>query len=98
MLAAAKKYSDFVVVTSDNPRTGSPQSIIDEILGGVAPGKQIHVEVDRKTAIAFALARAKPKDIVLIAGKGHENFQFIGTTQYPFDDVLITKEILGEKR
>ena len=95
LLAAAAAQSDFAVVTSDNPRTEPPQSIIEDILSGFPAGfTQFHIESDRRRAIDFALAEAKPGDCVLIAGKGHEAEQIIGTERLPFDDREVTRELL----
>jgi len=75
---AAGEGSDFVVVTSDNPRSEDPEAIIAEILPGIAAtGVRYLVEPDRASAIALALAESKPGDVVLIAGKGHENEQIL---------------------
>jgi UDP-N-acetylmuramoyl-L-alanyl-D-glutamate--2,6-diaminopimelate ligase len=78
--------SDWVVVTSDNPRTEDPQAIIQEILQGIQEASHYEVEVDRKKAIFKAIAMAQPGDLVLIAGKGHEDYQILGTTKIHFDD------------
>jgi UDP-N-acetylmuramoyl-L-alanyl-D-glutamate--2,6-diaminopimelate ligase len=95
LLAAAASRSDFAVVTSDNPRTESPQTIIEDILSGFPAGfTQFHIESDRRRAIDFALAEAKPGDCVLIAGKGHEAEQIIGTERLPFDDREVTRELI----
>lgn len=86
-MAQAVLGADLIVVTSDNPRTEDPQRIIDDILAGFAPSfPPLHVEPDRKAAIAWTLAEAHPGDCVLIAGKGHETEQIIGTQRFPFDD------------
>lgn len=85
---AAARRADVCVVTSDNPRTEDPRSIVDQIVPGVLAGgaKEHVVEVDRRTAIGLALARATAGDTVLIAGKGHEDYQILGTTKIHFDD------------
>ncbi len=86
-MAQAVLGADLIVVTSDNPRTEDPQRIIEDILAGFAPSfPPLHVEPDRKAAIAWTLAEAQPSDCVLIAGKGHETEQIIGTQRFPFDD------------
>ncbi|HLQ45178.1 MAG TPA: cyanophycin synthetase, partial [Planctomycetaceae bacterium] len=86
-MADAVLGADLIVVTSDNPRTESPQRIIDDILAGFAPRcPRLHVDPDRKAAIAWTLQHARPGDCVLIAGKGHETEQIIGTQRFPFDD------------
>lgn len=84
MGAAVADYADLAVVTSDNPRTEQPQSIIDMILPAVP--NPFFVDVDRQRAIRAAVAEAVPGDIVLIAGKGHEDYQILGTTKIHFDD------------
>ncbi len=84
MGAAVAELADLAVVTSDNPRTEDPRTIIDQILPGVP--KPFFVDVDRRTAIRAAIAEATPGDVVLIAGKGHEDYQILGTTKIHFDD------------
>jgi UDP-N-acetylmuramoyl-L-alanyl-D-glutamate--2,6-diaminopimelate ligase len=89
MARAAFKYSDAVYVTSDNPRTESPGAIIDEIVAGfpAVDGPPVIVEPDRRAAIERILGDAEAGDVVLIAGKGHENYQIVGQTKHHFDDV-----------
>jgi UDP-N-acetylmuramoyl-L-alanyl-D-glutamate--2,6-diaminopimelate ligase len=88
--------SDIAVITSDNPRSEDPESIIAEIVAGIeGSGAQVVVEVDRRTAIRKALAQAGPRDLVLIAGKGHEQGQeFEGGRKLPFDDREVAREEL----
>ncbi|MGC8769143.1 UDP-N-acetylmuramoyl-L-alanyl-D-glutamate--2,6-diaminopimelate ligase [Calditerrivibrio sp.] len=86
MAKVAEVYSDIVIVTSDNPRTEDPNAIIDEILTGFEDRSKVLVEPDRRIAIKKACDEAKAGDIVLIAGKGHEDYQIIGKTKYHFDD------------
>jgi UDP-N-acetylmuramoyl-L-alanyl-D-glutamate--2,6-diaminopimelate ligase len=94
---AAGEGSDFVVVTSDNPRTEEPLAILAEIEPGLkASGIKYTVEPDRAAAIRLALHEAKPGDVVLLAGKGHEKEQIIGFTTVPFDDVEVALSALGE--
>ena len=93
------ELADFGILTSDNPRTEDPQQIIQEVLPGLVSkawkeGSNYRVEVDRKKAIALALKEAKPGDIVLIAGKGHEDYQIIGKTKIHFDDREVVREYL----
>ena len=84
MGAAVAAKADLAVVTSDNPRTEDPRAILDMILPAVpAP---FYVDVDRRTAIRAAVAEATPGDVVVIAGKGHEDYQILGTTKVHFDD------------
>jgi UDP-N-acetylmuramoyl-L-alanyl-D-glutamate--2,6-diaminopimelate ligase len=86
----AEELSDVVVVTSDNPRTEEPDQIVTDIEEGM---KRPHLrEVNRKLAIELALEKATPEDIVLIAGKGHETYQIIGTEQFPFDDAEVVRD------
>jgi len=84
MGAAVAELADLAVVTSDNPRTEDPRTILDQILPGVP--RPFLVEVDRAIAIRAAIAEAVPGDVVVIAGKGHEDYQIVGTTKHHFDD------------
>ena len=84
MGAAVAELADLSVVTSDNPRTEDPRAIIDQILPGVP--RPFLVEVDRKIAIRAAIAEAVPGDVVVVAGKGHEDYQIVGATKHHFDD------------
>lgn len=95
MGAIAAKGSDLVFVTSDNPRSEEPQSIIRDILAGIPENAaHIRVEPDRKTAIACALKEAGPGDIVLLAGKGQETYQILQSGKIHFDEREIVREIL----
>ncbi len=86
MAAIAARLSDRVVVTSDNPRTEDPQQILDDVVAGIPAGSDLLVEADRAKAIASAIAEAEPNDLVLVAGKGHEDYQILGTEKVHFDD------------
>ena len=86
MGAIAARLADAVVVTSDNPRTEDPQQILTDVVAGIPAGTELQVEADRASAIAGAIAAARPQDLVLIAGKGHEDYQILGTTKIHFDD------------
>jgi UDP-N-acetylmuramoyl-L-alanyl-D-glutamate--2,6-diaminopimelate ligase len=95
MAEVAHRLADAVVVTSDNPRTEDPEAIIDDICIALPPGSYERIE-DRRTAIASAIAMADPaRDVVLLAGKGHETYQIRGTTSYPFDEGAIVRGLLG---
>lgn len=95
LLGKAAMEADLPVVTSDNPRTEDPRSIIDDILAGFAgQRRQPYVEADRERAIRWALQHACPGDAVLIAGKGHETEQITGTLRQPFDDRETARECL----
>lgn len=98
MARAALAGSDLVVLTSDNPRTENPEAILDDAQAGIPDAKlgvTLFREVDRKKGIAKALELAKPGDVVLIAGKGHEDYQILGTKKVPFSDFEVVGEILG---
>ena len=87
MGAVAGELADIAVVTSDNPRTEPPEAIIADILPGLEGGSaQIHVEPDRRKAIAWALSQGSPGDVIVLAGKGHETYQEIGGVRYPLDE------------
>jgi len=92
MGAAAKKLSDTVIITSDNPRTEEPLAIINEILNGIHDVTGVEVIADRKEAICHALSQCSEGDIVLIAGKGHEDYQIIGKEKIHFDDREVVEE------
>ncbi len=98
---AAAEGADLVIVTSDNPRTEPPEAIIAEILPGLE-GVAFEQDVNRRSAIARALELAEPGDAVLLAGKGHEDYQIIGTERRPFDEAVVVRELLagsgGESR
>jgi UDP-N-acetylmuramoyl-L-alanyl-D-glutamate--2,6-diaminopimelate ligase len=100
MARTAQQLADVVYVTSDNPREEQPQAILDEIVAGFSKnsGKTIVVEPDRRLMIERALADCGKGDVLLIAGKGHENYQIIGTTKHHFDDVEeATRAIQGHE-
>ena len=81
----ATRLSDYTILTSDNPRTEDPQKIMDDILKGVSINNY-EVEHDRKTAIKKGIEMLQPEDILLILGKGHEDYQIIGHTKIHLDD------------
>ena len=86
MGAIAAKLADQLVVTSDNPRTEDPQQILDDVVAGIPGESSCVVVADRAEAIAQAIGQAQAGDLVLIAGKGHEDYQILGTTKVHFDD------------
>ncbi len=92
----AEKYCDKVVITSDNPRTEDPQQILTDILTGInaLDSKKIIVESDRTIAIEQAILNSWPDDVIVIAGKGHEDYQIIGTEKHHFDDREKAKDAL----
>jgi UDP-N-acetylmuramoyl-L-alanyl-D-glutamate--2,6-diaminopimelate ligase len=92
---AAGRGSNFVVLTSDNPRSEDPCAIInDAVVGLQKSGVKYTVEADRRKAIGLAIAEARPGDIVLLAGKGHEKVQVTRDGSHPFDDVEVAREVL----
>jgi UDP-N-acetylmuramoyl-L-alanyl-D-glutamate--2,6-diaminopimelate ligase len=99
MAAIAQKLADKVYVTSDNPRTEMPLAIITDIVAGfTADFKQtVVIEPDRRTAIERVLGDARAGDIVLLAGKGHENYQIVGATKHHFDDVEEATRVLSAR-
>jgi UDP-N-acetylmuramoyl-L-alanyl-D-glutamate--2,6-diaminopimelate ligase len=95
---AAEKLADCAVVTSDNPRYEDPQEIVAEILDGFQQPADAQVIIDRTEAIYWALAQAQPGDCLLIAGKGHEDYQVVGDERIPLDDRQIAQQWLYEVR
>ncbi len=93
----AAELSDLVWITSDNPRTEDPSAIISEIVAGAKGQARCEVEPDRKRAIFKAISKAATGDLVLIAGKGHEDYQILGTTKIHFDDREVAAEALAAK-
>ena len=90
--------ADVAIVTSDNPRSENPLTIIDEIVGGMSASHcESIIEPDRAAAIQRALELARPGDSVLIAGKGHENEQIIDGRHLPFDDRQVSRAFLSER-
>ena len=99
MAQEAVKQSDTVILTSDNPRDEEPQAIIDDMLAGLdtTQRKKVLTIVDRKEAIRTAAMMAKKGDVILVAGKGHENYQEINGVKHHFDDHEVIREIFGIK-
>ena len=99
MAAVAEQFADLIYVTSDNPRTEKPLDIIDDILKGFSnpSADNITIEPERKKAIELAVKAAAAGDIILIAGKGHENYQIIGSEKYHFSDIETAAEFLNLK-
>ncbi len=97
MARAAAKYSDYLIVTSDNPRTEDPAAIIREIVVGLEGSTVPYTVIEnRKEAIGYAIRTAQKDDLILLAGKGHEDYQIIGKTKYHFDEKEIVKEFLEQ--
>jgi UDP-N-acetylmuramoyl-L-alanyl-D-glutamate--2,6-diaminopimelate ligase len=104
MGAVAGRLSDLIVITSDNPRHEDPERIIEEIRRGITPDTRRDAAqgllsiADRRAAIMKAIGLARPGDLVLLAGKGHEQYQVIGDEQLPFDDAAVAREALAKRR
>ncbi|HEY8535646.1 MAG TPA: cyanophycin synthetase, partial [Vicinamibacterales bacterium] len=113
MGAVAGRMSDIVIVTSDNPRSEDPERIVEDVLRGIpgaarSAGRQpktgpaqkpeVYAIVDRAAAIGRAIDEARPGDLVIVAGKGHEKTQVIGDRVLPFDDVAVSREALRRRR
>lgn len=91
--------ADLTIITSDNPRCEEPQAIIDDIKIGIGKTAGEYVEIcDRKEAIAYAIDHGEPGDIIVLAGKGHEDYQEINGVKYPMDERVLIQEILAERR
>ncbi len=90
----ASEIADYVVITSDNPRSESPEAIVADIMEGIA-GKNYTVVLDRAEAIEKAVSIAKKGDVILVAGKGHEDYQIIGNRRIHFDDREVVRKVLG---
>ena len=93
----SSRLADVVVLTSDNPRSEDPMSIIGQIRAGLSPGTEVVVEPDRSRAIRLAVGLAEPGDVVLLAGKGHETTQTAGGRTWPFDDRVESRRALAER-
>ena len=91
---AVARWADIAVLTSDNPRHEEPLAILDDIRPGLAACPQVVEEVDRRKAIARAIALMRPGDALLVAGKGHEDYQIIGDVKHPFSDQAVIREVL----
>jgi UDP-N-acetylmuramoyl-L-alanyl-D-glutamate--2,6-diaminopimelate ligase len=98
MGSVAARLSDLAVVTSDNPRDEDPRTIAEEVLGGIPGGRdnpRVVVELDREVAIRRALDAARPGDVVVVAGKGHETYQETAGKRVPFDDAVEARRALS---
>ena len=98
MARAASERADLTVVTSDNPRTEDPTAILAEVLAGIVPGREAIAIEGRREAVAHAIRVARPGDTVVIAGKGHEDYQILGRTKVPMDDRELAREALARKK
>jgi UDP-N-acetylmuramoyl-L-alanyl-D-glutamate--2,6-diaminopimelate ligase len=92
------KLADFTIITSDNPRFEEPQAIIDDIKTGINKTAGSYIEIiDRKEAIRYAIKNGEPGDIIILAGKGHEDYQEIKGVKHPMDERVLIEEILREE-
>ena len=91
----AERLADFAIVTSDNPRFEEPMEIIRQILAGMKKDNHVVIE-NRRDAIRFALEHARKDDVIVLAGKGHEDYQEIRGVKHPFDEKVIVEELLAE--
>ncbi|SQA97455.1 UDP-N-acetylmuramoyl-L-alanyl-D-glutamate--2,6-diaminopimelate ligase [Cedecea neteri] len=91
----AEQYADVVVVTDDNPRTEEPKSIVDDILTGMLDAGRAHVVLGRAEAVTNAIMQAKENDVVLLAGKGHEDYQIVGNRRLDYSDRVTAARLLG---
>ena len=92
-----ERLADKIVVTTDNPRNEDPKKIIEEILAGLTNADKATVIEDRAAAIAWTIAEADPSDVVLIAGKGHEDYQEVAGVRRPFSDVALAAAAVERK-
>jgi UDP-N-acetylmuramoyl-L-alanyl-D-glutamate--2,6-diaminopimelate ligase len=98
-MAEASNDADIVIVTSDNPRSENPKHIINDILQGfTTDSPKVYIEEDRKQAVHFAMELAQAGDTVLVAGKGHETYQQIGTTQLDYDDRCVIRSYVSHSQ
>jgi MurE/MurF fusion protein len=97
MAAAAERGANTVVVTSDNPRSEQPEAIIAQIVSGFASASRAKVQPNRALAIVQAVQQAQPEDVIVLAGKGHEDYQDIAGTKHPFSDVAHAQAALQQR-
>ncbi len=97
MAKAAEKYTDRIIVTTDNPRHEDPQDIIDEVMTGFSSRDNVEAVLDRRQAIDIAITNAQPGDVVLLTGKGHETSQIVGDVHIAFDDRRVARELLAAR-
>jgi len=95
MANVAQSYTDNIIVTNDNPRTEDPDTIIHDIMAGFTEPNQINIVKDRMTAIQWAIDHSNENDIILVAGKGHEDYQIIGQTKHHYSDRETVSDLLG---
>ena len=95
----AGRLADFTIITSDNPRFEEPKDIIEDIKVGIKKTNGAYIEIcDRKEAIAYAIHHGEPGDVIVLAGKGHEDYQEIKGVKYPMDERILIEDIRKEDR
>jgi UDP-N-acetylmuramoyl-L-alanyl-D-glutamate--2,6-diaminopimelate ligase len=97
MGAVAAELADDIIITDDNPRTESPDAIAADIGAGIPAGKPFRVELDRARAIREAIDEARESDVVVVAGKGHEDYQIYGQERRPFSDQKVVRAALAAR-
>ena len=95
MAAVAEKLADRLIFTDDNPRSESPEQIVNDMQAGLSSSKMVTVLHDRQAAITLAFKQAKPQDLILIAGKGHEDYQWVAGKKWAFSDQAVVRTLLG---
>ena len=91
------RIADFTIITTDNPRSEDPESIINDIENGIKKTNGTYIKItDRRSAIKYAVENAKPGDIIVIAGKGHETYQIFKDKTIHFDDREVVRELIDE--
>jgi UDP-N-acetylmuramoyl-L-alanyl-D-glutamate--2,6-diaminopimelate ligase len=92
----AAELADDIVITDDNPRTESPEAIAAGVSAGIPASKPFRIQLDRARAIREAIESARENDVVVIAGKGHEDYQIYGQERRPFSDQQVVQAVLGQ--
>jgi UDP-N-acetylmuramoyl-L-alanyl-D-glutamate--2,6-diaminopimelate ligase len=97
LMGVAARAADQIIVTSDNPRNENPQAIIDQVMPALSDHAGVFEQVDRAQAIAMAVRQASPADVVLVAGKGHEDYQDVAGERRPFSDLAQVRAALAQR-
>lgn len=92
----AEQYSDAIILTNDNVRSEDAQAIANDILSGIHDTQKVQVELDRQAAIKMAVSQSSKEDLILVAGKGHEDYQIIGTTKIKYDERQFINKLYSE--
>ena len=97
MTRVAQKTSDYIIITSDNPRNEDPNEIIGDMLRGLGEGKNHTIIPDRREAIRYAVSIAEAGDVILLLGKGHEKYEILSDGKHPFDEEAIVIEAIKDR-